>query len=151
LSPSADRFPCLQRIDTGGQEVMDLHVHCHFRGRPHLQEDFQTGSAAAAACFHRHDQQHAAPDQPRTFRGEEALVAPSSCRLRAAAVCIRAVEALAKAGRSASDLQHPPHQEVYPYISELGVLDHGILYELYEATRDVSSPPSSRRSEWCGG
>jgi len=37
------------------------------------------------------------------------------------------------------------------YISELGVLDHGILYELYEATRDVGLVASVHHDdpEWC--
>jgi dihydroorotase-like cyclic amidohydrolase len=62
------------------------------------------------------------------------------------------VENLAKAGAIGIKIFNTRHiKEVYPYISELGVIDHGLLYELYEAVADTGLVCSVHHDdpEWC--
>src|SRR3546814_8911010 len=64
----------------------------------------------------------------------------------------RTVADLAKAGAIGIKVFNTRHiKEVYPYISELGVLDHGVLYELYEAVRDCNLVAAVHHDdpEWC--
>src|SRR3546814_3243270 len=64
----------------------------------------------------------------------------------------RTVADLAKAGAIGIKLFNTRHiKEVYPYISKLGVLDHGVLYELYEAVRDCNLVAAVHHDdpEWC--
>ena len=81
------------------------------------------------------------PTTLETFELKKELVAPKAYvdyGLYGGGLYPRAVEELAKAGAIAIKIFNTRHvKEVYPYISELGVLDHGILYELYEASRDA--------------
>ena len=156
-------FPAAtKRIDARGQEVMPgiWHVHCHFREPGHTyQEDFQTGSAAAAAggvtftIDMTNNTPH--PTSLEHFEEKKALVAPKAhvdYALYGGGLYPRTVEALARAGAIGIKIFNTRHiKEVYPYISELGVLDHGILYELYEATRDVGLVASVHHDdpEWC--
>ncbi len=151
-----------KRVDAKGLEVLPgiWHVHCHFREPGHTyKEDFQTGSAAAAVggvtmCI---DMTNNTP-HPTTledFEMKKALVAPKAhvdYALYGGGLYPRTVEALAKAGAIGVKIFNTRHiKEVYPYISELGVLDHGILYELYEATRDMGLVASVHHDdpEWC--
>lgn len=151
-----------RRIDASGLDVLPgiWHVHCHFREPGHTyKEDFQSGSAAAAVggvtmCI---DMTNNTP-HPTTledFEAKKALVAPKAhidYALYGGGLYPRTVEALAKAGAIGIKIFNTRHiKEVYPYISELGVLDHGILYELYEATRDVDLVASVHHDdpEWC--
>lgn len=142
-------FPAAQRrIDAQGHHVVPgfWHVHCHFREPGHTyKEDFETGTRAAAAggvtfCIDMtNNDPH--PTTLEAFEMKKALVAPKAhidYALYGGGLYPRTVEALAKAGAIGIKVFNTRHiKEVYPYISELGVLDHGILYELYEATRDV--------------
>lgn len=137
-----------KRIDARGKHVLPgiWHVHCHFREPGHTyKEDFETGSRAAAAggitfCIDMtNNDPH--PTSLDTFELKKEMVAPKAYvdyGLYGGGLYPKTVEALAKAGAIGIKVFNTRHiKEVYPYISELGVLDHGILYELYEATRDV--------------
>src|SRR3546814_6713326 len=58
----------------------------------------------------------------------------------------RTVADLAKAGAIGIKVFNTRHiKEVYPYISELGVLDHGVLYELYRSEEHTSELQSLMR------
>jgi dihydroorotase (multifunctional complex type) len=156
-------FPAAkQRVDAKGLEVLPgvWHVHCHFREPGHTyKEDFETGSRAAAAggvtfCI---DMTNNTP-HPTTlddFEAKKALVAHKAhvdYALYGGGLYPRTVAALAKAGAIGIKIFNTRHiKEVYPYISELGVIDHGILYELYEATRDAGLVASVHHDdpEWC--
>ena len=151
-----------RRVDARGLDVLPgiWHSHCHFREPGHTyKEDFETGTRAAAAggvtfCI---DMTNNTP-HPTTledFEAKKALVAPKAYvdyALYGGGLYPRTVEPLAKAGAIGIKIFNTRHiKEVYPYISELGVLDHGILYELYEATRDVGLAASVHHDdpEWC--
>ena len=151
-----------QRIDASGLDVLPgvWHVHCHFREPGHTyKEDFGSGTRAAAAggvtfCI---DMTNNTP-HPTTledFEAKKALVAPKAhvdYALYGGGLYPRTVERLAKAGAIGIKIFNTRHiKEVYPYISELGVLDHGVLYELYEATRDAGLVAAVHHDdpEWC--
>jgi dihydroorotase len=152
----------ISRVDASGRDVLPgiWHVHCHFREPGHTyKEDFATGSRAAAAggvtvCI---DMTNNTP-HPTTledFEAKKAMVAPKSYldyALYGGGLYPRTVEALAKAGAIGIKIFNTRHiKEVYPYISELGVLDHGILYELYEATaaQGLVAAVHHDDPEWC--
>ncbi len=62
------------------------------------------------------------------------------------------VEKLAKAGAIGIKVFNTRHiKEVYPYISELGVIDHGLLYQIYEAVAKTGLVCSVHHDdpEWC--
>lgn len=137
-----------KRIDAKGLHVLPgfWHVHCHFREPGHTyKEDFATGTRAAAAggvtfCVDMtNNDPH--PTTLETFEEKKAIVAPKAYvdyGLYGGGLYPRTVAELAGAGALGIKVFNTRHiKEVYPYISELGVLDHGILFELYEATRDV--------------
>jgi len=142
-------FPAAaERIDAKGLNVMPgfWHVHCHFREPGHTyKEDFGTGTKAAAAggvtfCVDMtNNDPH--PTTLETFEMKKELIAPKAYvdyGIYGGGLYPRTVEELAKAGAIGIKIFNTRHiKEVYPYISELGVLDHGILYELYEATADT--------------
>lgn len=151
-----------QRVDARGRDILPgvWHVHCHFREPGHTdKEDFRTGTAAAAAggvtfCI---DMTNNTP-HPTTlddFEAKKAMIASKAhvdYALYGGGLYPRTVEALAKAGAIGIKIFNTRHiKEVYPYISELGVLDHGILYELYEATRDQGLIAAVHHDdpEWC--
>jgi dihydroorotase len=151
-----------RRIDAKGLEILPgiWHVHCHFREPGHVyKEDFGTGSAAAAVggvtmCIDMtNNTPH--PTTLEAFEQKKELVAPKAhvdYALYGGGLYPRTVESLAKAGALGIKIFNTRHiKEVYPYISELGVLDHGILFELYEATRDVGLVASVHHDdpEWC--
>ncbi|MGH7051270.1 MAG: dihydroorotase [Acetobacteraceae bacterium] len=150
------------RVNANGKDVLPgiWHVHCHFREPGYTdKEDFRTGSAAAAAggvtfCI---DMTNNSP-HPTTledFEAKKAMIAAKShvdYALYGGGLYPRTVEALAKAGAIGIKIFNTRHiKEVYPYITELGVLDHGILYELYEATRDQGLVAAVHHDdpEWC--
>ncbi|MCR5857205.1 dihydroorotase family protein [Mesorhizobium sp. J428] len=154
--------PARKRLDATGLDILPgiWHVHCHFREPGHTyKEDFESGTKTAAAggvtvCI---DMTNNTP-HPTTledFEAKKALVAPKAYidyALYGGGLYPRTVEQLAKAGAIGIKIFNTRHiKEVYPYISELGVLDHGILYELYEATRDVGLSASVHHDdpEWC--
>lgn len=150
------------RVNARGQDILPgvWHVHCHFREPGHTdKEDFASGTRAAAAggvtfCI---DMTNNTP-HPTTFddfEAKKAMVAPKAYldyALYGGGLYPRTVEALSKAGAIGIKIFNTRHiKEVYPYISELGVLDHGILYELYEATRDQGLVAAVHHDdpEWC--
>jgi dihydroorotase len=150
------------RVDASNLDVLPgvWHVHCHFREPGHTyKEDFGTGTRAAAAggvtfCI---DMTNNTP-HPTTledFEAKKALVAPKAYvdyALYGGGLYPGTVDRLAKAGAIGIKIFNTRHiREVYPYISELGVLDHGILYELYEATRDAGLVAAVHHDdpEWC--
>jgi dihydroorotase-like cyclic amidohydrolase len=154
--------PSDQRIDARGLGVLPglWHVHCHFREPGHTyKEDFSSGTAAAAVggiamCIDMtNNTPH--PTTREDFERKKALVAPKAhidYALYGGGLYPRTVEALAKSGAIGIKIFNTRHiKEVYPYISELGVIDHGILYELYEATRDQGLVASVHHDdpEWC--
>ncbi len=151
-----------RRIDAKGLEVLPglWHVHCHFREPGHTyKEDFETGSRAAASggitlCIDMtNNTPH--PTTLETFEEKKGLVAPKAhtdYALYGGGLYPRTVEALAGAGAIGIKVFNTRHiKEVYPYISELGVLDHGVLYEIYEAVRDCGLVASVHHDdpEWC--
>ncbi|MGH7746244.1 MAG: dihydroorotase, partial [Candidatus Dormibacteria bacterium] len=61
------------------------------------------------------------------------------------------IEAIAKAGAIAIKIFNTRHvKEVYPYISDLGVVDHGLMYEIYEAVAPTGLPVAVHHddTEW---
>lgn len=151
-----------RRISASGREVLPgvIHVHCHFREPGHdYKEDFATGTRAAAAggitfCFDMtNNTPH--PTTLEAFEEKKALAAAKAhvdYALYGGGLYPKTVPALAAAGAIGIKVFNTRHiKEVYPYISELGVLDHGILYEIYEATRDCGLGVSVHHDdpEWC--
>lgn len=163
IAAIGDFFPnANRRIDATGLDILPgiWHVHCHFREPGHTyKEDFASGTRAAAVggvtmCIDMtNNTPH--PTSLDTFEEKKALVAGGAhldYALYGGGLYPRTVEALAKAGAIGIKIFNTRHiKEVYPYISELGVLDHGILYELYESTRDMGLVASVHHDdpEWC--
>lgn len=154
---SADR-----RIEARGLEVLPgiWHVHCHFREPGHTyKEDFASGTSAAAAggvtmCIDMtNNTPH--PTTLETFERKKEIVAKGAhidYALYGGGLYPRTVDELAKAGAIGIKVFNTRHiKEVYPYITELGVLDHGVLYEIYEAVRDNGLVASVHHDdpEWC--
>lgn len=151
-----------ETIDAQGLAVLPglWHVHCHFREPGHTyKEDFTSGTTAAAAggitfCIDMtnndpHPTTLEAFEKKRDIVGKKALV---DFGLYGGGLYPKTVSALAKAGALGIKVFNTRHvKEVYPYISELGVVDHGILYELYEAVADTGLICSVHHddSEWC--
>lgn len=137
-----------------------IHVHCHFREPGHTyKEDFETGTRAAAAggitlCFDMtnndpHPTTLEAFERKREIASGKALV---DFALYGGGLYPKTVAPLAKAGAIGIKIFNTRHvKEVYPYISELGVVDHGILHELFEAVADTGLVCSVHHddSEWC--
>lgn len=156
-SPAAVRT-----IDATGLHVLPglMHVHCHFREPGHTyKEDFETGTRAAAAggitfCLDMtnndpHPTTLEAFAMKQEIAGTKALI---DFGLYGGGLYPKTVAALATAGAIGIKIFNTRHvKEVYPYISELGVVDHGILYELFEAVADTGLVCSVHHddSEWC--
>lgn len=149
-------------IDAKGLAVLPglIHVHCHFREPGHIyKEDFTSGSSAAAAggitfCLDMtNNTPH--PTTRETFRQKRETVEKKSLidfGLYGGGLYPKATAELAAEGAIAIKIFNTRHvKEVYPYISELGVVDHGILYELFEAVADTGLMTSVHHddSEWC--
>lgn len=149
-------------IDAKGLHVLPglFHVHCHFREPGHTyKEDFETGTRAAAAggitfCL---DMTNNDP-HPTTLEAFEMKREIASTKahvdfgLYGGGLYPKTVAPLASAGAIGIKIFNTRHvKEVYPYISELGVVDHGILYELFEAVADTGLVCSVHHddSEWC--
>jgi dihydroorotase (multifunctional complex type) len=154
--------PAKATIDAKGKCVLPglWHVHCHFREPGHTyKEDFESGTRAAAAggiafCIDMtNNDPH--PTTLETFSMKRELVekkAHVDFALYGGGLYTKAVADLAKAGAVGIKIFNTRHvKEVYPYISELGVVDHGILYELYEAVADTGLVTAVHHddSEWC--
>lgn len=154
--------PANETIDARGLVVLPglWHVHCHFREPGHIyKEDFETGTRAAAAggitfCLDMtNNTPH--PTTLETFEEKRELVEKKALvdfGLYGGGLYPKTVEDLAKAGAIAIKVFNTRHiKEIYPYISELGVVDHGILYELYEAVAAAGLVTSVHHddSDWC--
>ncbi|HVO89402.1 MAG TPA: dihydroorotase family protein [Casimicrobiaceae bacterium] len=154
--------PARRVIDAAGLHVLPglIHVHCHFREPGHTyKEDFESGTRAAAAggitlCLDMtnndpHPTTLEAFERKRTLAEGKALV---DFALYGGGLYPKTVAALARAGAIGIKIFNTRHvKEVYPYISELGVVDHGILHELFEAVADTGLVCSVHHddSEWC--
>ncbi|WP_322881718.1 dihydroorotase [Pandoraea sputorum] len=162
LTDDANTPPALRTIDAGGLDVLPglWHVHCHFREPGHTyKEDFTSGTTAAAAggitfCIDMtNNDPH--PTTLESFVLKRETIAPKALvdyALYGGGLYPKTVEALAEAGAIGIKVFNTRHvKEVYPYISELGVVDHGILHELYEAVADKGLLCAVHHddSEWC--
>ncbi|MFJ9533233.1 dihydroorotase family protein [Herbaspirillum sp. NPDC101396] len=162
LVDEANTPPAKRTIDAGGLDVLPglWHVHCHFREPGHTyKEDFTSGTTAAAAggitfCIDMtNNDPH--PTTLETFELKREKIAAKALvdyALYGGGLYPKTVEALAKAGAIGIKIFNTRHvKEVYPYISELGVVDHGILHELYEAIADTGLLCAVHHddSEWC--
>jgi dihydroorotase-like cyclic amidohydrolase len=158
----ADTPPADRVIEAAGLHVFPgmWHVHVHFREPGHTyKENFESGSRAAAAggitmCLDMtNNTPH--PTTLESFEQKKELVAPKAhidYALYGGGLYPKTVSALAKAGAIGIKIFNTRHiKEIYPYISELGVVDHGILYELFEAAADVGILTAVHHddSEWC--
>ena len=158
----ADTPPANRIIEAAGLHVFPgmWHVHVHFREPGHTyKEDFASGTRAAAAggvtmCLDMtNNMPH--PTTLETFEQKKELVAPKAYidyGLYGGGLYPKTVSALAKAGAIGIKIFNTRHiKEIYPYISELGVVDHGILYELFEAAADAGILTAVHHddSEWC--
>ncbi len=154
--------PALKTIDASGKYILPglWHVHCHFREPGHTyKEDFETGTRAAAAggiafCLDMtNNTPH--PTTLETFEMKKEAVknkAYIDYGLYGGGLYPKTCGILAKAGAIGIKIFNTRHvKEVYPYITELGVVDHGILYELYEAIADTGLVGSVHHddTEWC--
>lgn len=154
--------PATRVIDAKGLDVLPglWHVHCHFREPGHTyKEDFTSGTTAAAAggitfCVDMtNNDPH--PTTLESFELKRETIAPKALvdyALYGGGLYPKTVDALAKAGAVGIKVFNTRHvKEVYPYISELGVVDHGILHELYEAVSDTGLICAVHHddSEWC--
>lgn len=161
LSPDV-RPAAAKVIDAAGLDVLPglWHVHCHFREPGHTyKEDFQSGTTAAAAggitfCIDMtNNTPH--PTTLEAFELKRQTIAPKALvdyALYGGGLYPKTVAALAEAGAIGIKVFNTRHvKEVYPYISELGVVDHGILHELYEAVAETGLLCAVHHddSEWC--
>src|SRR3546814_16698120 len=95
------------------------------------------------------------PTSLEAFEAKKGRVAPKAnvdYGLYGGGLYPRTVADLAKAGAIGIKVFNTRHiKEVYPYISELGVLDHGVLYEPYDAVRDCNLVAAAHHDdpEWC--
>lgn len=151
-----------ETIDASGLAVLPglWHVHCHFREPGHTyKEDFTSGTTAAAAggitfCIDMtNNNPH--PTTLESFQLKREIVEKKALvdfGLYGGGLYPKTVDALAKAGAIGIKVFNTRHvKEVYPYISELGVVDHGILHEVYEAVADTGLVCAVHHddSEWC--
>jgi len=156
-------FPPAQKtIDATGLCILPglWHTHCHFREPGHTaKEDFESGTMAAAAggitCCLDMTNNDPHPTTLDSFQLKLDTVQNKSYLdfgLYGGGLFPEEVEKLAKAGAIGIKIFNTRHiKEVYPYISELGVVDHGLLYELYEAVADTGLVCSVHHDdpEWC--
>lgn len=130
-------------IDASGRIVIPglWHPHCHFRdpGMTH-KEDFESGHrcAAAGGITFTIDQTNTDPF-PSTLEkwNIKRQVAEKKCIVDynhyAAALVPSEIPRLAQTGTIGFKLFNTVHpKEKYPYISELAVTNHGLMFELYE-------------------
>ena len=160
---SKSSFPSARRtIDATGLCVLPglWHTHCHFREPGHTaKEDFESGTKAAAAggitCCLDMTNNDPHPTTLENFELKLETVQNKSYLdfgIYGGGLFPEEVEKLAKAGAIGIKIFNTRHiKEVYPYISELGVIDHGLLYELYEAVADTGLVCSVHHDdpEWC--
>lgn len=154
--------PAARTIDAKGLNVLPglWHVHVHFREPGHTyKEDFLSGTTAAAlggvTCCLDMTNNDPHPTTRDTFALKRETVAPKALidyGLYGGGLYPGTIADLARDGAIAIKVFNTRHvKEVYPYISELGVVDHGILYEIFEAVADAGLVCSVHHddSEWC--
>jgi dihydroorotase-like cyclic amidohydrolase len=154
--------PADQVIDASGLCILPglWHPHCHFREPGHTQkEDFASGTKAAAAggitfCMGMtNNTPH--PTTLEDFEHKRSLSEKKAYvdyGLYGGGLYPKEVSRLAKAGAIGIKIFNTRHiKEVYPYISELGVVDHALLYELYAAVADTELVCTVHHddAEWC--
>lgn len=162
LMSSGSLPPSKRTIDAKGLDVLPglWHPHVHFREPGHTyKEDFLSGTTAAAlggiTCCLDMTNNDPHPTTRDTFALKREAVAGKAIidyGLYGGGLYPKTVADLAKDGAIAIKVFNTRHvKEVYPYISELGVVDHGILYEIFEAVADVGLVCSVHHddSEWC--
>ena len=154
--------PATRVIDAKGLDILPglWHVHCHFREPGHTyKEDFLSGTTAAAlggiTCCLDMTNNDPHPTTRDTFALKCETIAPKALidfGIYGGGLYPKTVADLAQQGAIAIKVFNTRHvKEVYPYISELGVVDHGILYEIFEAVADAGLVCSVHHddSEWC--
>ena len=154
--------PAARTIDARGLDVLPglWHVHVHFREPGHTyKEDFLSGTSAAAlggiTCCLDMTNNDPHPTTRDTFALKRETVAGKALidyGLYGGGLYPQTVADLAQEGAIAIKVFNTRHvKEVYPYISELGVVDHGILYEIFEAVAEAGLVCSVHHddSEWC--
>lgn len=149
-------------VDATGRVVLPglWHVHVHFREPGHTyKEDFESGTRAAALggvtfCMDMtNNDPH--PTTRDTFALKRDTVSGKALidfGLYGGGLYPATIADLAAEGAIAIKVFNTRHvKEVYPYISELGVVDHGILYEIFEAVSEQGLVCSVHHddSEWC--
>jgi len=132
-------------IDADGKYVLPgvWNAHCHFR-EPGVteKEDFESGTkcAAAGGVTFVIDQTNndPAPTSLETFLAKRKLVEEKSYvdfGLYGGGLIPQEVTKIAENGAIGIKVFNTRHvKEVYPYISNLAVTDHGLLHEIYEET-----------------
>ncbi|ABK17827.1 dihydroorotase [Syntrophobacter fumaroxidans] len=159
----AELFPRARtEVDATGLCVLPglWHTHCHFREPGHTdKEDFTSGTRAAAAggitfCIDMtNNTPH--PSTLEDFQMKLGIAREKACvdfGLYGAGLYPDQIGKLAGAGAIGIKVFNTRHiKEVYPYISELGVLNHGLLYEIYEAVADTGLICSVHHDDpdWC--
>lgn len=154
--------PAEKTIDATGLCILPglWHAHCHFREPGHThKEDFRTGSMAAAAggitfCLDMtNNDPH--PTTLESFESKRETVQNKSYvdfGLYGGGLFPEEIAKLAKAGAIGIKIFNTRHiKDVYPYISELGVVDHGLLYQLFEAVADTGLVCAVHHDDvdWC--
>ena len=132
-------------IDASGKIIMPgvWHTHCHFRD-PGLtyKEDFESGSKCAVAggitFVIDMTNNEPAPATEETFLMKKDIAESKShvdFGIYGAGLYPDQVQKLVDLGAIGIKIFNTRHpKEVYPYISSLGVVNHGIMYELFEET-----------------
>ena len=154
--------PAEKEIDATGRCILPglWHAHCHFREPGHTQkEDFESGSKAAAAggvtfCLDQtNNDPH--PTTLESFELKRETVQSKSFidfGIYGGGLYPAEVAKLAKAGAIGIKIFNTRHiKDVYPYISELGVIDHGLLHELFEAVAETGLVCAVHHDDvdWC--
>ncbi|MDR0826748.1 MAG: dihydroorotase family protein [Desulfovibrio sp.] len=130
-------------IDAKGLHVLPglWHTHCHFRD-PGMtnKEDFESGSRCAAAggitFIIDMTNNSPMPSTPEIFLAKKENAEAKSLvdfGLYGAGLDPKQVRPLVDCGAigiKVFNTRHP--KEAYPYISELGVVNHGLLHHIYE-------------------
>lgn len=130
-------------IDAKGMHVLPglWHTHCHFRDPgPTRKEDFESGSRCAAAggiaCIIDMTNNTPAPSTPEAFLAKKETAEAKSLvdfGLYGAGLDPGQVRPLVECGAIGIKVFNTLHpKQAYPYISELGVVNHGVLHHIYE-------------------
>jgi dihydroorotase-like cyclic amidohydrolase len=150
-----------ERIDARGKVILPglWHPHCHFRdpGMTH-KEDFESGHrcAAAGGITFTIDQTNTDP-HPSTLErwNVKRRSAEAKCIVDynhyAAALLPDEVANLAGTGTVGFKMFNTMHpRQVYPYMPDLAVTDHGLMHELYERIAPTGLPVAVHHddSDW---